>query len=486
MPAGRGNDEAERFAAALDQGRSPRSISDDELARDLEIVAMLRASRSAYAPDPDAKARARRRALGAIAEQGVAARAGSITGETISAPDHGLTSTPRNRVDALRDQQLAAEITTRIDPVVEPAYEYDEYDAADEFEAEFDEAPELDEGRASSAHGAVRTRGRRTGRHKLPTRPSRAAGSSGPGRGGRSLLRRAVMTASAAMLAIVAIAGGGMFASRDALPGDSLYGVKRVAESAGLALTFDDAARAARHLELASTRLGEVEQLVDTKRTQKADPTLVKDAILDFDSATGEGSNLLLTEDEAHDPAKLADLQAWAADQVSRISTMRSGLPASAQAEADHSIELLDRLRERAAELADRSACDDVTSGSTDDVGPIPATSDCDATSARADDEDGPTTRAGKPSRGAGSSADADSDEPRSGDTTATPDGLLPGILGDTPSSSSTPEDESSSETSSAGPTTKPSINVPLPLPLLPPINLPPLLPGGRGITIGG
>ncbi len=38
MPAGRGND-AERFAAALEQGRSPRFTTDDELARELEIVA---------------------------------------------------------------------------------------------------------------------------------------------------------------------------------------------------------------------------------------------------------------------------------------------------------------------------------------------------------------------------------------------------------------------------------------------------------------
>ncbi len=448
---------------------------------------MLRASGSAYAPDPDAKARARRRLMSALAADQGAALNGSATGRTVPNSDHDLAPTPRNRVDALRDQESAAEITARIDPIVEPAYAgYEDFEA--EHGSEFGEqvdAHEVDDERTSSAHGAVRTRsGRRTGRHKLPSRPNRAAGSSGPGRGGRSLLRRAVMTASAAMLAIVAVAGGGMFASRDALPGDSLYGVKRVAESAGLAFTFDDAARAARHLELASTRLGEVEQLVDQKRTEKADPALVKDTILDFDSATGEGTNLLLTEEQAHDPAKLADLQAWAADQVSRISTMRSGLPASAQPEADHSIELLDRLRERAAALAERADCDDVTTGRSDEIGPIPAATDCESV-AGGDDEDGPTSGPSRPSRGSSSKPAAPGDEPTE-EPSGTPDGLLPGLLGDNPTTTPGSEDESSTDTSSVAPTSKPAINVPLPLPLLPPINLPPLLPGGRGITIGG
>ncbi len=483
MPAGRGND-AERFAAALEQGRSPRYGSDAELSHELEIVAMLRASGSAYAPDPDAKARARARVLAALAsENGAGELAPTAMEMTLPISDSRLAPTPRNRVDALRDQESAAEITSRIAPITDdydPEYaaeydevEYDEYEA-DEIVAEVDDEP------VSTAHTPVRTRsGRRTGRHKMPSRPASVDGSSRPRRRGRSPLRRVAVTASFALLALVVAAGGGMFASRDALPGDSLYGVKRVAESAGTALTFDDAARAARHLELASTRLNEVEQLVDEKRTAPADPTLVSDAILDFDSSTGEGSTLILTEDEAHDPARLADLQAWAAEQVSRLSTLRSGLPAPAQAEVDHSIDLLDKLRLRAAELEDRAPCEDVTSGRSDAVGPIPATSDCEP--AVSDDD---TSSSARPTRkgGAPSSGSSPSDEP-----STTPEGLLPGLLdGGSTSPSASSDDEDSTDGTSAPPTSSSAITVPLPLPLLPPINLPPLLPGGRGITIGG
>lgn len=463
MPAGRGND-AERFAAALEQGRSPGSAADDDLARGLEIVAMLRASGSAYAPDPEAKAIARRRLMARIAaERRDGALAPTAMEQTLPISDGAPTPTPGSRVSALRDES-ATEVTSRIAPIVDPAADAAADDAAVAVDhAETDDTPD-------TTHGRVRSRSRRAGRHTLPSRPARGAGSARPTRRARGGLRRLALTASA-VLALVAIAGGGVFASRDALPGDSLYGIKRVAESAGIALTFDDSARAARHLELASTRLREVEQLVDQKRAEKADPALVKSTILDFDAATVEGTALLLTDDVAHDPAKLADLQAWAAEQVSRLSTMRSGLPLSAQAEADNSIEQLDNLRQRAAQLQERAGCDDVTSGRTDAVGPVPASTDC---------EPAGTGRDGQDRRSQGGAPRADDDP--SGTTTATPDGLLPGVLGGSPSATGTDENPSAS----SGTPPSSAINVPLPLPLLPPINLPPLLPGGKGITIGG
>src|SRR5688572_10646548 len=68
MPAGQGKD-AERFAAAVEQGTPPGYAGDDDLARELEIVAMLRSSGAAFAPDPDAKARAKQRLMAMFAEE---------------------------------------------------------------------------------------------------------------------------------------------------------------------------------------------------------------------------------------------------------------------------------------------------------------------------------------------------------------------------------------------------------------------------------
>jgi hypothetical protein len=60
--------DAQRFAAAL-EGPVADGVVDAELARELEIARMLAESGSAYAPDPEAKARAKRRLLAALADE---------------------------------------------------------------------------------------------------------------------------------------------------------------------------------------------------------------------------------------------------------------------------------------------------------------------------------------------------------------------------------------------------------------------------------
>src|SRR4051812_27959014 len=76
MPAGQG-EEAERFAAAVELGRSPRSWGDEELARDLEIVAMLRSRSDAYDPSPTAKAQAKQKLMALLADPATAERPGA-------------------------------------------------------------------------------------------------------------------------------------------------------------------------------------------------------------------------------------------------------------------------------------------------------------------------------------------------------------------------------------------------------------------------
>ncbi len=157
---------------------------------------------------------------------------------------------------------------------------------------------------ARTAHGTP-SRPSRLGRSRRPgagrhSRPSRPAGRAGDQRRSARRCRRFTLVGSAAMVLALALAGAGILASRDALPGDGLYTVKRVAESAGLALTFDEMSRAHRHLDLASTRLGEVEQLVATDpRVSTEDPELVTSAIQEFDDSTGEGARILLADEDA-------------------------------------------------------------------------------------------------------------------------------------------------------------------------------------------
>lgn len=505
MPAEQGND-AERFAAAVDTGRTPYP-ADAELLRDLEIVAMLRSRTAAYAPDLDAKARTKQRLAAMLAAEQ------SNPGIRPPAPSmhrtrDQQTEAPTAPLGRLLAQSFASQgddstsVTTQMPAVTAEhggdgahfADCSDSRDAAGAAEVASDFEPSA-KGTDPGGDGTTTiVRSGRRGRHTMPSRPGRFAGSRRPER--PSLRRRAMLVGAAAMVFMVTLAGGGIFASRNALPGDSLYGVKRAAESAGIALVFDDAAKARRHLELASNRLDEIERMAHAGGPASADPALYRSAIQDFDTATGAGSRILLANTDTTGPAALGDLKSWAATQAARLSSVRSDLPAPAAAGADDSIELLDRLRGRAEALESRSDCTEVTSGAVDDLGSLPAEGTCapkpvDPTSkpgraqggpARAD---GGTTSSGTGSDSAGGATSSGSGSATTEGQSAT-GGLLPGLnapdlglpnrLGSAaetgrPSTSSTP--------------TKSGDQIRLPLPLLPPITLPPLLPGQPGITIG-
>src|SRR6478609_5882817 len=69
----------ERFAEAVELGRPSGPPADDpELARDLEIAAMLRALGPGFSPSTDAKARMRARVMGALAVDGPPSDGGGL------------------------------------------------------------------------------------------------------------------------------------------------------------------------------------------------------------------------------------------------------------------------------------------------------------------------------------------------------------------------------------------------------------------------
>lgn len=469
MSAGQGED-AERFAAALEHGSPPGA--DAGLRRELEIVAMLRSGRSELCPEPAAKARAKQRLLTALAEQN-----GS---PSVSAADE-LTAPLRHIASAWVDatDTGATVVLSTVGPTTNGS--------------------DSDADVLTPAVPPTRI-GRRAGRHHLASRAARRhlRRSAGDGLGRRT----GVVTAAAAFV-LMALTGAGTFASRDSLPGDALYGVKRVAESASLAVTFNGLDRGRRHLEQATTRLDEVERLVAPRGTAVPDAELVQGTILDFDTATGEGSRLLLAEEEtAGNTAELGELRAWAAEQAGRLATMRSALPGPAVAEADDSIALLDRVRGRAEALQSRSSCTEVVSGVVDDLGPLPAEGVC---AARPDDATGPTeASAGTSVDPSGQSEATGTGEPAGTGTTATSEasGTSP-----TPTSSATPgsggglqqlgvdgnplddvvprDELLPNDSTPLGDGAPDDVGVPAPLPLLPTTTLPPLLPGLPGLTVG-
>ncbi len=370
----------------------------------------------------------------------------------VAPPVAAELTAPLGRVVERENVDPTAE-TTRMEPVTAPVAE-----DADDAGTVVEPIP---------LHGGERRSGRRA-RHSVGGRARRSAPAG--------LRGRVVLVGAAAAAALLAVASGGVVASGSALPGDALYPVKRVAESAGLAMTFDDASRARRQLEIAATRLSEVEQLASNTQAAPA-PEVFTSAMNDFDTATDEGARLLLESAES-DQASTAtdDLRTWATEQSERLTELEPQLPADV--DANTSRELLARLLGQTGGLEAGQACDEgecASRGSGDESEP-----DSDAT------KDATSTP------GKGNSAGANEPDEPSRTPTETGDrenpGLLPDLLPDAnregQEAPTTPNEDGDSE-STTEPESGDGGDVSVPLPLLPEVTLPPLLPGVPGITIG-
>lgn len=305
--------------------------------------------------------------------------------------------------------------------------------------------------------------------------------------------RRVALVGAAAAAGLVALVGGTAAMSQGALPGDSLYSMKLMSESTGSAFTFGDAAQAQRHLDIAATRLAEIASLQQAGRTP--DAATYQAALTAFDAAASEGSRMVLA---GSDPTAtgLRDLGAWAQRQSDTLATLRAG---NAQAPgAAESARLMERLSERTAALQARMGCTEMSDG-VDDLGPMPATGSCIPTPAA---PGGPSETAvqagpsGSSTEGGGATATPESatTETAVPTDTTTPqqdDGLLDPLLGGEESATTSTTPGSPSSTTSSGSSTGSDSTDQQKSGsgggggLLPPISLPPLLPGLPSITLG-
>jgi hypothetical protein len=206
------------------------------------------------------------------------------------------------------------------------------------------------------------------GRHRFPRRAA-AGTSETPNR------HTALGVSAAAALVLLAVTGGGALFSRGALPGDTLYGVKQTTESGLVALT-PGRGKAQRQLDVAATRMDEVQQLNASQAPAADRGADISQALRGFNEQTTAASRTWLSGPSAGNSGALAS---WASTQSQRLASMRASMPASAQPDADSSMHMLEQVRTRANALNNRSGCDAVTSGQSDQFGPIPAKGACSA-----------------------------------------------------------------------------------------------------------
>jgi hypothetical protein len=164
------------------------------------------------------------------------------------------------------------------------------------------------------------------------TQPVRQLGARGPGR-----TRIAVLAGVAAGAIILS---GVSAASTGALPGDTLYPVKRSTEQAQLALAGSDDSRGKLYLEFSRSRLAEAEQV---------DPDRVRPVLADMNNETRLGVSLVLQSAVAsRDVGGLAAVTTFVQQQRTALAGLHSRLPqASADQTVQPALELLDQITER-------------------------------------------------------------------------------------------------------------------------------------------
>jgi hypothetical protein len=290
--------------------------------------------------------------------------------------------------------------------------------------------------------------------------------------GARSTAPGRLMVAMAAALCLILTLGAmSLLLSRDALPGDPLYAIKRTAESASFGLAFDDATKARKHIEFATARIDEMEGMAARGDTPIGSYLT---ALTDFDTDAAAGSRLFTVLSTNGDGSGLTELRDWAKSQSQRLRTLRHALPERADTSAD----LLVAIVDRADALIARLNCYTITTGATDDIGALPATGACSTRPPASQGGGGAAPTTSRPGESALVGGPAGGGVTTT--TTATPTVTFPTPT-TAPPLTTAPKGSGSAPTTTSGKPT--GVTVPLPVPLG---SLPPLLPGLPGISLGG
>lgn len=156
-------------------------------------------------------------------------------------------------------------------------------------------------------------------------------------------------------------------ASENAVPGDALYGMKRLTERAQLASTGSDLSKGQLFLEFARTRLVEA----DTLRGDHAAFAAVLD---DMDADTRDGVQLLTTTTaQQGGTAALDALDTFLDGQRRAVGGLLDGASRAERERTRHSLALLDTVEGRSAALRAALACGAPLSAGADSLGPAPA-----------------------------------------------------------------------------------------------------------------
>ena len=198
-------------------------------------------------------------------------------------------------------------------------------------------------------------------RHRRPSR-------------GLARVRRPLLAIGGAAAVLVLLLGLAVSLSGSALPGQSLYGLKRASEDFKLSVSGgSDAEKGLQYLKLAHTRVTESAKLVGATTASDAKADLVASTLRTADSETRNGLRLIgkaALDSRSTKPA--ASIPAWAKGQTTAITALVADLPAGSTglAQAKASLALLERVRTRVDQWMTDFTKGCLSAARSDDLGP--------------------------------------------------------------------------------------------------------------------
>jgi hypothetical protein len=166
--------------------------------------------------------------------------------------------------------------------------------------------------------------------------------------------RRLVAAATAAVF--IGGTAGMAVASQNALPGDTLYPIKRTIERAQAGLNTNDAGKGHDLLAQASDRLGEVKSLLG--KNGKASPQ-VPGTINDFSKQAQEGADLLVKSFEDNsDPKSIESVRNFAASSLTVLQELAKTAPPDAAEALANAAVMLQQLDSAMLNLCGTCASD--------------------------------------------------------------------------------------------------------------------------------
>jgi Domain of unknown function (DUF5667) len=192
-----------------------------------------------------------------------------------------------------------------------------------------------------------------------------------------AVLRRPLLAFTGAAVVLVLLLSLAVWMAGGALPGQSLYGIKRASENFQLSVAGSDTGKATKYLKFAASRATESSKLAGAAQTDPHAALLIASALRNADADTRKAVRLLNDAAVSQvSAAPMAPLPSWLSQQRARIAALAPQLPAGpARSQATASLVLLQQAAVRVSQLKAELGCACLSQARSDVLGPLPCTS---------------------------------------------------------------------------------------------------------------